>query len=195
MKKYIIPFILFLLPLAHTVFSQNNRTVVVRPETYREKQEREMRNVAEFINDLGSLSGNTAERRTAYLTEVKNSRYSTFVEKTLTEWKKKGEFEKTVDWQKRLADSTAIKKAQIHDLVIDEFARKLRVVEQGSYFDYHEAYLLNNWLFNSNGKYDADKEVLIVNTFWGRIPIPIPIDKAKNMSTYIRDFKSSFFYL
>ena len=185
MKKNIIIIILFILPLAHTVVSQNNQTIVVRPETYREKQEREMRDAVEFINDLGSIFGSTPEQRKTYLTEVKNSKYSTFVEKRLTEWKKKGEFEKTADWQKRLTDSTAIKKVQIQESDIDKFARELRVVEKQDY--YSTTYELNKWLYDSKGEYDADKEVLNINTFWGKIPIPIPIDKAKNMREDIKN--------
>ena len=188
MKKFIT--ILFILPLAYTVVSQNNRTVVIRPETYREKQEREMRDVVEFFNDLGSLFGSTPEQRKAYLTEVKNSKYSTFVAKELEEWKKKGEFEKTVDWQKRLTDSTAIKKVEIQEFGINKFARELRVLDQSFY---HRVYLLNTWFYDNNGKYDADKEALIINTFWGKIPIPIPITEAKNMSTYIRYLNPRFF--
>ena len=181
MRKIFLTFIV--LTLAHIVFAQNKQTIVVRPETYREKQEREMRNVIEFFNDLGSIFGSTPEQRKAYLTEVKNSRYSTFVEKEMAEWKKKGEFEKTADWQKRLQDSTVIKKVEIQEYGIDKFARQLNVVD----------YYLNNWLYDSNAEYDADEEVLKINTFWGKIPIPIPIDKARNMRMYVSDLTARFF--
>jgi len=172
------------------VFSQVKQTIVVRPETYREKQERQMRDVLEFLKDIGQLTNHSGNMRANYLTNVKNSKYSVFVEKKLTEWKKKGEFEKTASWQKRLNDSTEIVKAVIQESSVDEFAWDLEVLRSNYYRNgdyYSKSYELHGWFFDSTGRYNADKEVLIVNTFWGKIAIPIPIEDAKNFSEGFKD--------
>lgn len=172
------------------VFSQVKQTIVVRPETYREKQERQMRDVLEFLKDIGQLTNYSGNMRANYLTNVKNSKYSVFVEKKLTEWKKKGEFEKTASWQKRLNDSTEIVKAVIQESSVDEFAWDLEVLRSNYYRNgdyYSKSYELHGWFFDSTGRYNADKEVLIVNTFWGKIAIPIPIEDAKNFSEGFKD--------
>ncbi len=129
-----------------------------------------------FAQNLQTIKANS-------LNKVKNSKYSVFVEEKLEDWKKKGEFEKTVDWQKRVQDSTAIKKVEIQESAIDEYSKALNVLEQY----YRSSYELNDWFYDSKGQYDADKEVLVVNTFWGNVPIPIPLDEAKNMQEDIRD--------
>lgn len=171
----VISFLLFILSFGQFGFAQNKQTVVVRPETYREKQERQMRDVAEFLKDLGEFSS-SGTSKAEYLNNVKNSRYSMFVDKKLAEWKKKSEFEKTESWQKRLADSTAIKRAEIQAFSVEEYAEELKVAGK----------TLNDTFYDSNGKYDADREVLIVNTFWGNISIPIPLEKARNMQNDIK---------
>ena len=113
MKKNLITIIIIILPFAHIVFAQNKQTIVVRPETYREKQAREINNAVEFIKDLGAITGGGQNAKVECLNKAKNSRYSVFVEQKLAEWKKKGDFEKTESWQQRLADSTAIKRTEI----------------------------------------------------------------------------------
>ncbi len=190
MRKIFLTFIVF--AFAHIVSAQNKQTVVVRPETYREKQERGMRDVAEFLNDLGALTSSGSKNRADCLNKVKSSRYSVFVNEKLADWKKKGDFEKTADWQKRLQDSAAIKKAEIQESAIDDYAKSLNVLEQGYYSFPNE---LNDWFYDSKGQYNADKEVLVVNTFWGNIPIPIPLDEAKNMQniSYLRKLEARFF--
>ena len=113
MRKIFLTFIVFAFPFAHIVFAQNKQTIVVRPETARERTEREMNDVVETFQMLGELFGSSTEAKANALNEIKTSRYSVFVEKKLADWKKKGEFEKTANWQNRLNDSTAIKKAEI----------------------------------------------------------------------------------
>ena len=69
----------------------------------------------------------------------------------------------------------------------------MRVLDIG-FWD--SSYTFNNWFYDSQGQYDADKEVLIINTFWGKIPISIPIDEAKdtqNNIEYIRSLGAKFF--
>jgi len=168
MRKIFLTFIVF--AFANTVFSQNKQTTVIRPETNIEKTVREANNTVGFINALGKWAQQVKADR---LNKVKNSKYSVFVEQKLETWKKKGTFEKTADWQKRLNDSTTIKKAEIYESALDEFVQVLEVLN-------NDNTSLNGFFYNSKGQYDSDKEVLVVNTFWGNIPIPIPLDKAKN---------------
>jgi len=167
MRKIFLTFIV--LTFTHIVFAQNKQTIVVRPETAREKEKRKMNDVVETFQMLGEIGKLEKESKAITLNEVKNSKYSLFVEKKLAEWKKKGDFEKTADWQKRLNDSTAIKKSEIYESSVNEYAEDLDVLR---HFD---------WFYDKySGQYDSDKEVLVVNTFWGKIPIPVPLDKAKN---------------
>jgi len=183
MRKLFLTFIV--LTFAHIVFAQTKQTIVVRPETAREKEERKMNDVVETFQMLGGLQ---KEANAYNLNRVKNSKYSLYIEERLENWKKKGEFEKTADWQKRLNDSTAIKKAEIYESAVYDYARDLNVLER-----YHN---LNNLFYEKyNGQYDADKEVLVVNTFWGKIPIPIPLDEAKNMNNIesVYDLNAHFF--
>jgi len=180
MKKIFLTLIVFAFPFAHIVFAQNKQTIVVRPETAREKEERKMKDAVESFKMLGEMFGSSKDAKANCLNEVKNSKYSVFVEKKLANWKKKGEFEKTADWQKRLQDSTAIKKAEIQESAIDEYAKALDILKIYGYDG--GTYELNYWFYDSRGgQYDADKEVLLIKTFWGNIPIPIPLDEAKNM--------------
>jgi len=167
MRKIFLTFIV--LTFAHIVFAQNKQTIVVRPETAREKEKRKMNDALETFQMLGEFGKLMKEGDAIFLNRVKNSKYSLYVEEKLEDWKKKGEFEKTADWQKRLNDSTAIKKAEIiESFSADEYARALYV------YEYLESF------YDTKGQYDADKEALVVKTFWGNIPIPIPLDKAKN---------------
>jgi TonB family protein len=171
MRKIFLTFIV--LTFAHIVFAQNKQTVVVRPETAREKEERKMNDVVETFQMLGEFGKLKKEAGAENLKRVKNSKYSLYVEERLETWKEKGAFEKTADWQKRLNDSTAIKKAEIYESALDEFVQVLEVLN-------NDNTSLNGFFYNSKGQYDADKEVLVVNTFWGNIPIPIPLDEAKS---------------
>jgi len=190
MRKIFLTFIVF--AFAHTVFSQNKQTTVIRPETAREKEERKINDVVETFQMLGEFGKLEKEADANNLNRVKNSKYSVFVEKKLETWKKKGTFEKTTDWQKRLNDSTEIKKTEIIESAADEYARALNVLQPG-YYD--NPFRLNDLFYNTKGQYDSDKEVLVVNTFWGNIPIPIPLDKAKNWQNIqnVNALKAHFF--
>ena len=179
MRKIFLTFIV--LTFAHIIFAQNKQTIVVRPETNLEKTVREVETAKEVIGFFGELFQGAAADR---LNEVKNSSYNVFVEKKLETWKKKGAFEKTEDWQKRLNDSTAIKKSEIYESALDEFVQTFGVLLNSNKS-------LNGLFYDSKG-YDSDKEVLVVNTVWGNTPIPIPLDEAKNMQDDFQDLNTSF---
>ncbi len=179
MRKIFLTFIV--LTFVHIIFAQNKQTIVVRPETKLEKTVREAKDAKEVANFFGEMFQGAAADR---LNEVKNSRYSVFVEKKLETWKQKGAFEKTADWQKRLNDSTAIKKAEIYESALDEFVQVLKVLN-------NDNTSLNGLFYDSKG-YDADREVLVINTVWGNTPIPIPLDEAKNMQNDFQNLNTSF---
>ncbi|NDW09046.1 hypothetical protein [Dysgonomonas sp. 520] len=173
----------------HIVFAQKKQTIVVRPETNLEKTVREGNDAVEAIRWFGEVFGEAMSNR---LKKIRNSKYSVFVEKELENWKKKGGFETTVDWQRRLTDSTETKRSAIQESHINIYAKELGV--STSYDDY--ACKLAGMPFYHSGVYDADNEVLIVNTFWGNIPIPIPLDEAKNMQwemQRLENLKARFF--
>jgi hypothetical protein len=191
MRKIFLTFIV--LTFAHIVFAQNKQTIVVRPETAREREKRKMNDAVETFQMLGEFGKLMKEANAENLKRVKNSKYSVFVEQKLEDWKKKGEFEKTADWQKRLNDSTAIKKAEIIVFGADDYARDLNVLKP-SYYDNPNKF--NDLFYDEyEGQYDSDKEVLVVNTFWGKIPIPVPLDEAKKWDNirYVPPLKAHFF--
>lgn len=93
--------------------------------------------------------------------------YSTYikeyVEQKINAWQKKGEFEKTVDYQNRVTEVT--RKAMVMQLtkeVCDECLKKATDKE----------------LRLTLGEYDADNETFLVESEIGKIVLPVPIDKA-----------------
>ena len=88
-----------------------------------------------------------------------------YVEQNINTWQKKGEFEKTSDYIKRVTEET--RKAKVLELtreVCDECLSKAKDKE----------------LRMTLGEYDADNETFIVETKIGNIVIPVPITDAPN---------------
>jgi len=179
MRKIFLTFIA--LTFAHIVFAQNKQTIVVRPETALEKTVRETKDAKEVVNFFGeALQGAAADR----LNEVRTKSYSEFIEKKLEIWKEKGAFEKTADWQRRLNDSTSVKKVEIYDSSLEEFVRSFGTILGG-------VNSIGGLFYDSQG-YDADKEVLSINTAWCSTEIPIPLEEAKNMQYEFQNLNVSF---
>ena len=86
----------------------------------------------------------------------------TYVESRVNVWQKKGEFEKTSDWQKRVNEST-------RNRMINELARE---AEQQFIKKYGEniTYTL--------GRYDADNEVYLITGNDMELLVPVPIAEA-----------------
>lgn len=95
-----------------------------------------------------------------------------YVEKGVNEWQKKGEFERTTDWQQRVNEQT--RQQQIQSLLTEA---------EKDYISYHA----NNITINpSLGKYDADNEVFAMNDEqFGGMYMPVLLDEAK-------DFKANW---
>ncbi len=86
-----------------------------------------------------------------------------YVETKINIWQKKGEFEKTSDYQKRVTEAT--RKAMVGKLtceVCDECLSKVQDKE----------------LRMRLGEYDADNETFLIESELGRFVLPVPIDKA-----------------
>lgn len=97
-----------------------------------------------------------------------------YVEKNINIWQKKGEFEKTSDYQKRVTEES--RKAKVLELtkeVCDECLARIQDKE----------------LRMSLGEYDADNETFLITSEIGRIVVPVKIENApsfkKNWSKII----------
>lgn len=94
-----------------------------------------------------------------------------YVDEQVVAWQKKGEFEKTLDWQLRVNDETTRQKIEDCNLeAIDAYAESLHI-KLG--FCYIGASL-------SLCHYDADKEIYIIKSDnFGDLQVPVPFDKAE----------------
>ncbi len=94
-----------------------------------------------------------------------------YVDEKLNEWKKKDEFEKTVDWQNRVTEeSIKQKRAALYEEAIDVYAESHNII-----WEYGDAGTF------TLGQYDADKEIFVVKSdYFGELQVPVPIDEAKN---------------
>lgn len=181
MNIKIITFLVFLLFFGHSTFAQ------IFDRFLFELGYKVIQSATETKKGRGRDTNSDSKKQANYLYDIENSKYSVFIDEKLAKWKEKGEFEKTASWQKRLADSTALKRAEIEILFVDEFAKSLHVTD---------GYLLNSRYYDSEGSYDADREALLVNTSWGKTAIPIPLEKAKSMQNdlrYINRLEVDFF--
>ena len=133
-----------------------------KAEQERKKKEEEARVLAEKIKreELASFE--------AY--------YTNHTLPVLYEWKQKGEFEKTVDYEKRVSDET-----------IKEMTDSLRAKSKRDYLLFFAAEHYER-LPMKLGKYDADKEVFTVYTEkLGTLCLNVPIDGGEAIS-----FKENF---
>lgn len=86
-----------------------------------------------------------------------------YVEQKINSWQKKGEFEKTSDYQKRVTESIRNEKIkQLTKEVCDECLMKVKDKE----------------LRMALGEYDADNETFLITTEIGSFILPVDIDKA-----------------
>lgn len=90
-----------------------------------------------------------------------------YVESTVNDWQKRGEFEKTSAWKVRVSENT----------------RKQKILEltkqaQQAYIKLYAENLTDQL---SLGSYDPDHETFLVNSkVGGKMLVPVPIDKAQN---------------
>jgi len=99
------------------------------------------------------------------------SRVKSYVENEINLWQKKGEFEKTADFQKRVNEQTRYFKVQE---LTDKAINNLKVEYQAKMTP--KTYAL--------GAYDADNETFLIKTDeFGDFPLKVPIDHAKSFKS------------
>jgi hypothetical protein len=108
-----------------------------------------------------------------------------YVEKNIAEWQKKGEFEKTLDYQRRVNEQSRNFKVQ---QLTDEALKQLKV-------EYAKAIHWNECILN---QYDADNETyLIKSAQLGDFALPVPAAEAQSFkqkwSTFL--FTNPDFYI
>jgi hypothetical protein len=86
-----------------------------------------------------------------------------YVEEKINAWQKKGEFEKTSDYQERVTEDT--RKSMVLKLTQDACEECLNRIQ-------------NKELRMSLGEYDADNESFLIETEIGKFVIQVPISKA-----------------
>lgn len=89
-----------------------------------------------------------------------------YVETYVNDWQKKGKYEKTAVWQKRVNEATRTK-------LVDS----LLAVAKVNYIEYHRPRISQK---HALGEYDADGEVFMVyDERFGRLLLPVPIGEAR----------------
>ena len=89
-----------------------------------------------------------------------------YVEMGINEWQKKGEFERTADWQKRVNEQT--RQEKINALISEV---------QDKYIAFHSKDIVVNPFL---GKYDADNEVFAMkDAQYGTMYVAVPLDEAQ----------------
>jgi hypothetical protein len=113
------------------------------------------------------------------------SRIKTYVENEINLWQKKGEFEKTTDFQKRVNEqSRYIKVQELTNIAIN----KLKA-------EYLTRITTKSFVL---GEYDADNETFLIKTDeFGNFPLKVPIDNAKSFKSNwsSMEFKNVDFYI
>ena len=118
-----------------------------------------------FINTEGKWFDTIEQgKRWWYMNQPFSKYAKNYVETRINEWQKKGEFEKTIDWKKRVNEQTRNQK--IRELTKN--AEKQFISEQSKKIKF--TYYL--------GQYDADNEVYLVKCNDKELLVPIPISEA-----------------
>ncbi|MDR1343425.1 MAG: WG repeat-containing protein [Prevotellaceae bacterium] len=116
------------------------------------------------------LAEEAAAREAAY---KKTFEYyaKTYVQNAINEWQKKGEFEKTADWQRRVNETT--RKAQAADLLKE--AEQAFIAKRSKEVS----------LLFTLGAYDPDNEVYLIEEHnkYGRLLVPVPIAEAQSFKS------------
>ena len=102
-----------------------------------------------------------------------------YVEKEINIWQKKGEFEPTVDWQKRVTDDT--RKVKAKEFEVD--AKKAYLAEHSPKFNVGSMTL---------GTYDPDNQTYpIKNTIHGDWLVHVPLNEAQNFKANWNEIKKT----
>ncbi|HIW51837.1 MAG TPA: WG repeat-containing protein, partial [Candidatus Alistipes excrementipullorum] len=119
-----------------------------------------------FINTEGKWFDTIEQgKKWLYMNQPFSKYAKNYVETRINEWQKKGEFEKTIDWQARVNKHTREQK-------IAEYVKQAEqqfIAERSKEVKY--SYTL--------GQYDADNEVYLVKCDDKELLVPVPIAKAE----------------
>jgi len=114
-----------------------------------------------------------------------NDEIKYYVENKVNEWQQKGEFEKTVDYRKRVNETTRKQKVQ---KLTDDAVIEMKKQYQSSI----------NWNSLSLSPYDADNETyLIKSSELGNVAISVPVSDAQSFKQNFNSmkFKNPDFYI
>ncbi len=115
-----------------------------------------------YINRRGDWFDTEAEGRKWLAQPLFSEFAKTYVESRINAWQKKGEFEKTSDWQARVNEATRNRK--INDLTHEAEQQFIRESTE---------------IMNYNlGQYDADNEVYLITGNNKELLVPVPIAEA-----------------
>ena len=115
-----------------------------------------------YVDTDGNMYASREEVRRTYSSFAKQ-----FVESHVNAWQKKGKYEKTADWQKRVNEST-------RNAVIDS----LLILAEKEYIAYQGAEVENR---QNIVEYDADGEIfLIYDERFGSLLVPVPVSQAES---------------
>ena len=118
-----------------------------------------------YINTEGKWFDTIEQgKKWLYMNQPFSKYAKNYVETRINEWQKKGEFEKTIDWKKRVNEQTRNQK--IRELTKN--AEKQFISEQSKKIKF--TYSL--------GKYDADNEVFLIKYYDRNMLVSVPISEA-----------------
>jgi hypothetical protein len=139
------------------------------------------------ISGINCFSQETQDQTKVTKADLKNpNQYiKEYVEHQINSWQKKGEFEKTARYQKRVTPENRKKKIKEFE---KEAVRKLK--------EYRKETI--NWDSLKLKKYDADNETYLVSSDkTGAIILPVPIDEAPSLKKYwdkVQTQKHEFYF-
>ena len=128
-----------------------------------------------FIDKTGTWYNSRKEVMDSFTGFARN-----FIENYVNEWQRKGKFEKTLDWQRRVNEAT---RAVLVDSLME--------VAKTEFIEYKAKDLESSYIL---GDYDADGEIfMVIDDHFGRMLVPVPIDQAmafeENFPAIIRENK------
>ena len=102
-----------------------------------------------------------------------------YIEERVNEWQQKGEFERTIEWQKRVNEQTRQQKI-----------KELLTEAEQKYIAFHQKSIIIN---PTLGKYDADDEVFaMTDAQYGTAYMAVPLNEAKSFKENWNNKKISY---
>lgn len=113
-----------------------------------------------FVDKVGEMFNDRSEVMQSFSSFARQ-----YVEGYVNDWQKKGKYEKTVAWQKRVNEKT---RAALVDSLLE--------VAKANYIEFQKGSIKQDFRL---GDYDADGEIFLVHDArFGSLLLPVPIDEA-----------------